>query len=272
MKRSSVVPGAGRVCEPIGAIEAAARQEPLALRVLLSSTLGPSRTAGRMELLRDGFATDRRIDATVAVARSYEAQAKLLRDGDADVSWLSPTLIESCATDLAAVFRCVRHGSMQGVAALISRGERSFDGHTRLRAGWVSKQSAGGYLLIRHALERNGTVPRKAFKSEVFLDNYPAVCSALLLGKVDVISLYLPVATDDAARDRMRSLVGQAPDDLHIVLSAPMMNDGIAVHRSAPQGTVELLRDLLTRPTSTPLRRAVQMALECDGFAETPLT
>lgn len=272
MKRSSFIPGAARVCEPIGAIEAAARQEPIALRVLLSSTLGPSRTAGRMELLRDGFASDRRFDATVAVAQSYERQAKMLESREADVSWLSPTLIEACAPHVATVFRCVRQGSTEGVAALISRGERSIADLKRLRAGWVSKQSAGGYLLIRQALERSGIDLSKTFKAQSFLETYPAACSALLLGDVDVISLYLPASTQDAARDRMISLVGKAPDDLHIVTSVPMLNDGIAVHRDAPPGALDLLRDVLTRSTSTPLRRALLMALECDGFEEAPLS
>jgi phosphonate transport system substrate-binding protein len=205
------------------------------------STPSPSTARIRVGIALAGGPTRAQLDAfcwALASATGFEVAAvglwyyrRLLAAmdvGDVDVAWLPPILAAQAvsngfATPLALP---VRGGVAAYSTALFARQDgpiQSLGDLTGVRAAWVDRQSASGYLLIRAHLRTLGVDLDRAFRSEVFSGSHDAVTRAVIDGDADVGASFFHVgaggaptraerpATDPGLGAMLRSPTGAPP-------------------------------------------------------------
>lgn len=160
-------------------------------------------------------------------AASYEALAADVRDGRADIAWLPPIVYLRLGDDVTPIGSILRGGSASYEAALVVRADskiRSFDALRGLRAGWVDRWSAAGFVLPRVKLALLGVDPRTLFAVETFHGSHRSAVEALVDDACDVAGTY--ARADEAgevsvgawseigARVRVLATFGAIPPDV----------------------------------------------------------
>lgn len=139
---------------------------------------------------RAGFAMAREI------AESYEELADEVKKGRIDVAWLPPIVYVRSREDVTPLGTVVRAGNVAYETALIVKKAskfRSVDALRGMRAGWVDRWSAAGFVLPRVNLALLGIDPRTFFRTETFHGSHRAVIRALVDGSCDVAGTYAQV-------------------------------------------------------------------------------
>src|SRR6185436_3814664 len=108
-----------------------------------------------------------------------------------DIAWLPPVIAQRAAARgrTIPIALPIRGGTSSFHSALFTRAGsrlRSSQDLERVRAAWVDRQSAAGYLVIRAQIRAQGVNLERAFASEVFLGSHEAVVKAVSAGDVDV--------------------------------------------------------------------------------------
>src|SRR3954467_12761910 len=127
------------------------------------SSSSPSRIVFGLVVPSTGSGIEERIDAIgeqmgehmgIPIQRrdaaSYEALAADVREGRTDVAWLPPIVYLRLGKEVTPLGNLVRRGTATYDAALIVREEskiHSIDGLRGMRAGWVDRWSAAGFVL-----------------------------------------------------------------------------------------------------------------------------
>jgi phosphonate transport system substrate-binding protein len=124
-------------------------------------------------------------------AVDYRALVSAMEQGYVDFAWLPPLsaarVVRSGAGVPAAI--AVRNGTtsyMAGLLALASSKVKHLGDLVGVRAAWVDRESASGYVVIRHALRQSGLSLVDAFAEELFVRSHAEVARALQTGQVDV--------------------------------------------------------------------------------------
>jgi phosphate/phosphite/phosphonate ABC transporter binding protein len=133
------------------------------------------------------------VDLTLREAATYEELAKDVRSGRIDVAWLPPIVRVRVGDDVVALGSILRDGRITYETALIVRNDskvKSIASLKKMRAGWVDRWSAAGFVLPRVNLALLGIDPRTFFRSESFHGSHRAVVTALLDGACDVAGTY----------------------------------------------------------------------------------
>jgi phosphonate transport system substrate-binding protein len=227
------------------------------LRVGIALTTDPASTRQVLDEFCAALGRELHLDVSPRGAWHYHHLIEGLQDGEIDLVWLPPVLAlrASAAGLIEPVALPVRNGSASYQTALFSRAGstvRTVDDLQGVRAAWVDRQSAGGYLLIRAHLQSLGVDLDQAFSSDLFLGTYDGVAGAVLDGEVDVGATY--VYYDESAPEAVepkRAGWGRAAVQV-IAVSRPIPADLIAVS----------LR------VSEPSRRAIQRSLLGDDGGE----
>jgi phosphate/phosphite/phosphonate ABC transporter binding protein len=141
-----------------------------------------------------GALTDR-IGAPVARrdAASYEALVDDMRGGRIEIAWLPPIVFVRLGDAVKALGSILRGARSTYEAALVVPAKsrvRTIDALKGLRAGWVDRWSASGYVLPRVNLSLRGIDPRELFGSETFHGSHHAAIRALADGLCDVAGTY----------------------------------------------------------------------------------
>ena len=127
-----------------------------------------------------------------------------------DLAWTSPVLAltsEDMDTAMPLV-SSVREGVASYHAVLFTRSDAPFRSPSDLagvRAAWVARTSAGGYLMPMLALAARGVTPDKAFSVERFVNSHGAVARAVLDGSADVGATYAVFEDGDPTKQLLRS-------------------------------------------------------------------
>src|SRR5579872_4973719 len=160
--------------------------------------------AVRFGLIPRGDAGDaRERDFVTAVAAALSCEVEVHRAADyrmvlagleqglVDLAWLPPIVgARAIRARLAdAVATVVRYGDTSYTTALVTRADSAI--HTLadlrgVRVAWVDRESASGYLVLRHGLAKQGVRLTEAFKSEIFVRSHAAVARAVIEKQVDV--------------------------------------------------------------------------------------
>jgi phosphonate transport system substrate-binding protein len=124
-------------------------------------------------------------------AASYADLAQAIRSGDVGVAWMPPIPsieleAEGVASPLAVASR--QDDSTSYCSALIARraGAKTIGELRGLRAAWVDRESAAGYLVPRLHLASLGFDPKAFFSQESFERSHLAVVDAIAEGRADV--------------------------------------------------------------------------------------
>lgn len=130
------------------------------------------------------------------IAESYEDLASDVKKGRIDVAWLPPIVYVRLKDDVTPLGTIVRGGSVAYETALIVQKAskiRNVEALRGLRAGWVDRWSAAGFVLPRVNLALLGIDPRTFFRTETFFGSHRAVIRALTEGSCDVAGTYAQV-------------------------------------------------------------------------------
>lgn len=130
------------------------------------------------------------------IAASYEDLAGDVKKGRIDVAWLPPIVYVRLKDDVAPLGTIVRGGNVAYETTLIVKKSskiRSVEALRGMRAGWVDRWSAAGFVLPRLNLALLGIDPRTFFRTETFHGSHRAVIRALVEGSCDVAGTYAQV-------------------------------------------------------------------------------
>jgi phosphate/phosphite/phosphonate ABC transporter binding protein len=133
------------------------------------------------------------VDLELHEAPTYEDLANDVRKARVDVAWLPPIVrvrVGDAAVPLGSI---LRDGRITYETALIVRHDstvKSIANLKKMRAGWVDRWSAAGFVLPRVNLALLGIDPRTFFRTETFYGSHRAVVEALLAGACDVAGTY----------------------------------------------------------------------------------
>ena len=131
--------------------------------------------------------TDARRSRCTTPPADYRALTSAIDQGLVHFAWLPPLsaarVVRSKTITPAAI--AVRHGVTSYFTGLIARESspiRSVADLKGLRAAWVDRESASGYIVIRAALRLQGISLVDAFSEDLFLRSHSEVARAVDLG------------------------------------------------------------------------------------------
>ncbi len=154
---------------------------------------GQEDLAGRVETLLRWASKQSSVELELHEAATYEELAKDVRKGRVDIAWLPPIVHVRLAGDVIALGTILRDGRTTYETALIVRKDskaKTISNLRGLRAGWVDRWSAAGFVLPRVNLALLGIDPRTFFRTETFHGSHRAVVRALMDGACDVAGTY----------------------------------------------------------------------------------
>ena len=221
-------------------------------------------------------ALSRALDADVSPKRSaeYRELVGALEEGAVQVAWVPPLLAACPVRDgtIVPIAVAVRSGATSYSAGLISRADSPVRCATDLRsvrAAWVDRQSASGYVAIRQALRATGLHLREAFGEEVFAKSHSEVARLVAEGSVDVGATYFSWAPDGSSIERAgwMGLPGIDPEGFRLVAEAgPIPSDMFAVHSGMDKHLVAALESALVDGRPRGARRPARQLTQADGF------
>jgi phosphate/phosphite/phosphonate ABC transporter binding protein len=220
-------------------------------------------------------------------AASYEALANDVREGRTDIAWLPP-IVYLRLVDVVTPFGSIRRGDSTGYeAALVVRASskiRTIDALRGMRAGWVDRWSAAGFVLPRVKLALLGVDPRTLFRTETFHGSHRSVIKALDAGACDVAGTYARADSNgnvtegawsevDGAEVRVLATFGAIPPDvlaIRTAIPAEVRDKSFEAFRVAcsEEGNGELIRAVFggddlaegIAPGYDSLQKALEMA------------
>jgi len=216
------------------------------------------------------------LEAPVEVHRAIDYRVLLasLEQGRVDLAWVPP---------LAAA-RAVRAGTVTEVAVTMRNGVSTY--HTGLiarrdsriesladlkgvRAAWVDRESASGYLVIRAALREAGVSLVSAFSEEIFVRSHAEVARAVAEKRVDVgaTCFNFVSGTVQIARSGFKDHGGVRDDEIRLIAHAgPIPADIVAAHRAVPARWVQLVQTALVDARPLSVHAAAKDLVHADGF------
>jgi phosphonate transport system substrate-binding protein len=240
------------------------------LAVGIALTTDPERSRAHLDDLCRCLGDAIGVPVTAHGMWHYHHLLEALASGAIDVVWLPPVLaLRATARGYCLpVALPVRHGVSTYSTALFTRRGSSIERTADLRgvrAAWVDRQSAAGYLIIRALLRSQGVDLDAAFGDEKFLGTHDAVAAAVLDGEVDVGAtfVYLDGDRDDGRPKR----AGWGDSDVHIVCHAGSIpSDVIATRKKLPVATQLLVQRAFVSGEHMSLSRAACSLLGADRF------
>lgn len=215
------------------------------LRFALPPSLGATQMEDRAARLRGYLEAALKVRCDIVVSQSYEALAKELLGGRADVAWAPPFVCSRIeAMGVKVLVRGVRGGSASYRAALVSRANepltpKELQGKS---AVWADKDSVGGYLLAMAFLRGQGLEPAKTFTRQAFAGSYRAALEQVLQGSADLTSVFAPVGTGGGLHTGIEQLWSEKKGEFSVVaFTEESPNDGVAVSMTlAPERVAEV--------------------------------
>ena len=164
---------------------------PLAFGFVMAS--GADDFAPKVQRFLRAMSKHASVELELHEAASYEDLAKDVKKGRVDVAWLPPIVHLRLASDVVPLGSILRDGRTTYEAALIVRTDskaKTIANLRGMRAGWVDRWSAAGFVLPRVNLALLGIDARTYFRSETFYGSHRGVVQALLDGSCDVAGTY----------------------------------------------------------------------------------
>lgn len=215
-----------------------------------------SRSNGGPTLLdgarRFAAALEKRLGApvTVEVRYDYSALLKTLMSGRAELAWMPPLIhARAVAAGHKLVALSQRGGVLGYHSALVVPAESNLRHVAELRgvrAAWVDRQSASGYLFPRLHLLAAGLDPQRAFSSERFFGSATAACRAVAHGEAELCACFLSTASDIAGAQREVDATFKLAPKLRVLdVTARIPPDGFVVAAALDAATAGKVRATL---------------------------
>jgi phosphonate transport system substrate-binding protein len=205
-------------------------------------------------------------------ASDYRGLVGALEQGLIQLAWVPPiAAMDALRNDtIKPLAVALRSGMASYASALFSRAGGPIKAVADLRgvrAAWVDRQSAGGYVYVRAALRKQGHSLVDAFREELFLRSHEEVARAVLDGRADVGASYLSYhsGTLEIAHAGWRRV---APDQaFHPVIAAgPIPSDLFAVHSGVDPADAAALQSAIVDARPALAHRLAKELTGADGF------
>jgi phosphonate transport system substrate-binding protein len=254
-------------------IQAPADEKMRPIRIGIAVAEGPDAARlqrGRLEAFCEALAGVAGFEVSGHVVGNYLELLDAMHAGSVDVAWMPPVIALRAAARgrTLPIALPVRGGTSFFSSALFTRPGSSIKSPADLRgvrAAWVDKQSAAGYLVIRASLRAQGTDLERAFTTESFLGSHEAVVQAVLSGAVDVGATFAHL---DAAHQRVtRGGWGTATPQV-IAYAGPIPADVVAASIRMPAPQIRAVQRALCDLANRDLLRTASMLLGAEGFVE----
>jgi phosphonate transport system substrate-binding protein len=204
---------------------------------------------------------------------NYNTLLEALETGEVDLGWLPP-LVAMRATSRARVMPIVlpvRNGASSYMTALYARGGsplREVSDLQGLKAAWVDRQSAAGYIVLRAHLKSLGVDLDKAFHENLFFGSHGEVARAVLEGDADVGATFVHVEPD-ASHPRGERVVraGWGAAEVHVITCAgPIPADVMAASVRVPVSMMRKVQRALVGAGDSELGQAARALFGAEGF------
>ncbi len=204
---------------------------------------------------------------------NYNTLHEALETGEVDLGWLPP-LVAMRATSRARVIPIVlpvRNGASSYMTALYARNEaplRKVEDLESLRAAWVDRQSAAGYIVLRAHLRALGVNLDRAFRENLFFGSHGEVARAVSQGDADVGATFVHVQADPShPRGERVVRAGFGDADMHVITRAgPIPADVMAASVRVPVATMRKVQRALVGGVESELHRAARVLFGAEGF------
>lgn len=216
-----------------------------------------------------GLAAEIRLPVTGVGVWYYHRLVEAMDIGHVDVAWLPPIpAAQAMSTGLAVPIALpVRSGVTSYSTALFTRVDAAFrtvHDLSGVRAAWVDRQSASGYLLIRAHLRALGVDLERAVAADHFTGSHEEVAAAVIDGSADVGASF--VYLDPADERPVRAAWGEGRVRV-LALAGPIPADVIAVSARLDPARVDRVRRAFISGTHPRLRAAARSLLGAEAFA-----
>jgi phosphonate transport system substrate-binding protein len=208
-------------------------------------------------------------------AGDYRALVAAFEQKLVDFAWMPPLSVaramRSGSAFPAAI--AVRNGTtsyMTGLLAMRTSKIASLDDLSGVRAAWVDRESASGYVVIRAALRARGVSLVDAFADEQFVRSHAEVARALREGRADVggTCFNFVAGTVEIARSGYNDEGGLAHDAVRILAHAgPIPSDVFAVRSGVEPRALTLVQQALVDARPANVRELAMEWMHADGFA-----
>lgn len=209
------------------------------------------------------------LDVEPHAAPDYPSLLEAMNAGRVDVAWLPPVLALRAASAGRAlpIALPVRGGVSSFHSALFARAGtplRRPEDLQGVRAAWVDRNSASGYLVIRASLRAQGVEPVEAFAEERFTGSHEGVVEAVLSGQSDVGATFMHHSEGSGV---WRAGWGDA--NTHVIARVgPIPADVIAAGIHMPVARIRAVQSALTEEGNPALAEAAGALLEADSFVK----
>ena len=253
--------------------------EGTSIRVGVALTGGLSR--GHLSEFCESLAEATGLSVTGVGVWYYHRLLEAMATGHVDVAWLPPILAAQ-ANDrgwASPIAIPLRGGVSYYSTALFSREGsrfRSLDELVGVRAAWVDRQSASGYLLIRAHLRALGVDLERAFAEDRFCGSHEQVAAAVTAGEADVGASFFHVSDpgdqgfspEGGWSSRTTALPGWGHANVRVLgHTGPIPADVMAASLRLDPSRAEIVRRALIEGRRPRLREAAKALLGAEGFA-----
>ncbi len=207
------------------------------LRLGLIPLGGDTGSADRVEAFAATLGATLGVPVEQHKAADYRALVAAFEQKLVDFAWMPPLSVARAMRSRAAFPAAIalRNGTtsyMTGLLAMRSSRVASLADLKGVRAAWVDRESASGYVVIRAALRARGVSLVDAFADEIFVRSHAEVARALREGRADVggTCFNFVAGSVEIARSGYNDEGGLAHEAVHILAHAgPIPSDVFAV-------------------------------------------
>jgi len=248
----------------------------VAASMLLSRSIAPPPSSGSsmptvpaLDAFCKALSKATGLSVTPHLCNDYPALLEAMQSGKVSFAWLPPVVaLRAISIGRALPIALPLRGGVSVFhSALFARQDTSIKDELDVfgvKAAWVDKQSAAGYLVIRAALRTRGLGFERAFKEEQFYGSHDAVVQAVLRGQADVGATYVHLGPNEEVRR-----AGWGDADVKVIsLYGPIPADMIAASSKLPSRVIRGVQGALVDESLRTLRVASMRLLEADGFVE----
>jgi phosphonate transport system substrate-binding protein len=215
------------------------------------------------------------LNVTVLGLWHYQGLLDAMQEGSIDFGWLPPVVALRAMGRLQVVpiVLPVRNGVSVYSTALFARSGSRLKNVSDLvgvRAAWVDRQSAAGYIVIRSHLQSMGISLDRAFRNNLFMGTHDQVVRAVLQGEADVGATFLYMNSDPLGSHPVNVLHAAWGDaDVQIITHAgPIPSDVMGASPHVPDTVVCVVQQAMLSKSHPALAAAARALFRADNFAE----
>lgn len=259
---------------PLSARSGPSSDQPIAIRVgvtVLEGSESARTQQARLESFCESLSEAVGSPVSAHGFGHYRDLLEAMHEGKVDVAWLPPVIAlrATARGRTIPIALPIRGGVASFSSALFTRPGSAIKSPRDLiavRAAWVDKQSAAGYLVIRGSLRAQGINLERAFAAESFLGSHEAVVQAVLSGAVDVGATFAHL---DPTRQTVLHAGWGDRAVQSICFAGPIPADVVAASIRLPVPAIRAVqRALCGLVGHAGLRAAAEKLFGAEGFVE----